>query len=180
MNADDCDAYRARYGGMSYGDIVDAHSVMYEGHPVQKHYDRERLLAFFGGITERVSVVELGGWDGEVAAMILSAKPNIERWVNHEICREAASASVCLDSRYEVFSGKFIWECDLSEFNVFVASHSVEHITAEQWKLLAPKVMGKRCYIDMPPFPKGKSRWDGTTCLHVNNMTEEEVIESLR
>jgi hypothetical protein len=115
-------------------------------------------------------VLELGGWKGELADLLLPDFPNIEKWMNYEITPQAVSDNTCKDSRYEVqIPDNYLWtlDIDLSKYNVFVASHVIEHLKLVHVKRLLSRLRDiKYLYVDAPLPPNG-SMWGGGEFSHI-------------
>lgn len=123
------DEWRALYPAWGFSEQQAFYDDVFREHRQQQRFDHGRFGQFLDLIGREVSVVELGGWDGEFAATMLAQYQQITRWENHEVSHAAADASVCTDPRYTAVAlTDFYWrskhECDL-----FVASHVLEHLS---------------------------------------------------
>lgn len=163
----DCEAWRAAYPDASYADQQRMHSEMYSVAPLQRHFDE----AITSATVERfrpARVVELGGWDGELAKLMLDRFQFISSWVNVELCAEARRAGGRTGRRRR-YSAPEVgdwywtrkWKCDL-----FVASHTIEHLSAEHLALVLGATDAQVLLLDAP-LQDLPTRWDGYSAMHV-------------
>lgn len=171
MIAQEFDDYREHYGKMSTVEMMGWHSRLYKDHPNQSHFNKDALLEFFSEMVDPISVFEIGGWNGEAAAVVLSAFPSIKWWTNFEVCSEAASDSVCQDGRYMVVK---LPTYTARAVHTLVLSHSLEHMNDAQVKRLIETTECANVYVDCPITPTGET-WDGTTCFHCLQMGWDEL-----
>lgn len=162
MNVSELDSYRAGYrAGMPYSE----HRVFYDRlaleHPEQNYYSLTLAREFFQWC-EPDTVLELGGWDGGLAAEILPDS-GIRSWLNYEI---AKVPQVCTDLRYtRIVATNWLWELKLRPADAFVASHSLEHLTAEHLDMLLWALDAKFAYVDVPLFDVPHD-WNGSSTTH--------------
>lgn len=83
-------------------------------------------------------VCELGGWDGKLSRSVTGPV----EWVIYEVCREAAPPGSVTD--------RWMWDCDLSRFDTFVATHSLEHMTEAHLDKALAAVKATRALIQVP------------------------------
>lgn len=161
--------WRANYDRMSYQDQMAFYDLVEAEHSNQNSFNPEAWEAFFEWLPlEKIIVFELGGWHGEMAAHLLPAFPKITRWVNWEISRAAVNGTVCDDSRYEAeVPIAFAWLLPLPAHNVFVASHTLEHIRLYQAYQLF-KELPEGVYIGLEvPVSDDIPNWDGYHGSHI-------------
>ena len=170
------DVWRAEYDLMTYEDQLAFYDLVWAKHPVQKHYDPGAVAKFFSAhlaYTEPASVLEIGGWRGELAAEMLGLWPlnaDIREWTNLEICRGAVENSIPLDVRYHpVVPGGFLWDYDqgmFAPYNVLVASHVIEHMRArELWSFLSRQ---KALWVYLAsPLDEEDRDWTGYNGSHI-------------
>jgi hypothetical protein len=133
----------------------------------------KRALDLVQGI--KLKVVELGGWDGELAALGLSER--IENWVNYEICVPATNELLTYDGRYaSVALDDWFWnsryDCDL-----FVASHVLEHLSLSDVRKTLDCVKFWYAYVEAPlgAMPTDWTGYEGSHLLEVgwNGLDDE-------
>lgn len=174
------DRYRRNYATMSFAEHQQAYSLIERVYPDQSHYDRhavslflERLIA--AGVTP--SVLELGGWKGELAHDMLRQFRAIGAWHNIEICREAVEKTVCADfwARYTCSTlDDFFWNEKpnwVQMHNTIVLSHVVEHMRLQDFAGMIAHCAAKwidYLYIDIPHITEDSHKtWHGWTNTHI-------------
>jgi hypothetical protein len=162
----DWDAWRNAYPDLTYTQQQDFHSLLYAEHPEQRHYSTEHVARAIEQIEPR-TVVELGGWDGDLAHRMLERYPSIKHWCNIELCREAASAGHRRHPNYEspivddwYWNLRDSWVCDL-----FVASHTIEHLTVHHLERTIAATHARALFLDAPLGDKA-TPWQGSTTTH--------------
>jgi hypothetical protein len=164
----DWDAWRREYAeGMSVAELRDFYSRVWELHRDQRCHSKNTCAVAIAEIRPRW-VLELGGWDGELGKSMLDAYPEIRRWTSVEICPEAVRATRAReDPRLSVICPgdwwfwERRWECDL-----FVASHVIEHMTAEELGRTFCAVEAYAMYLEAPLEEHGRS-WTGYAGSHI-------------
>lgn len=177
----DWNAYRAAYPSMSYAEVAAFHRLVWERHPDQRHYSEPHLAAFFVGSLGLSSVLEVGGWQGEAAAQILTAHPEIVHWDNFEICEDAALRPVTDDPRYRAtFADRWPWELALSSpHETAVLAHVIEHMLPDQLSALIRWLAGngvRRAYVEAP-LREDPHSWRNSTSAHVLEIGWRAVID---
>lgn len=166
----DFDVWRASYPTSTVAEQQAFYSQVWHEYPEQQHYDADtvvRLIELHGVRT----VVELGGWDGGLAADMLDRFPSqLDRWLNVEICREAAESRGPVD-RYEALCpDEWFWNMGTWLADMFVASHTIEHLTPQQFAATIAAIDVQVVYLDAP-LNDSKQSWWGTPTTHINDMS---------
>ena len=162
----DWDAWRMAYPTMTYADHQAFYSEIYYQHPEQRHYSAAYAAKAIEQTTPR-TIVELGGWDGELAQKMLSLYPGIEQWTNVEICREAAVSGIGRHPKYEApdlpdwYWKNGPWSCDL-----LVASHTIEHLSVHHLTQAVAATHAKALFFDAPLYDH-PTNWTGYTASHI-------------
>lgn len=166
----DWDAYRAAYPRMTYPEVVAFHERVWADYPDQEYCSRDLLVRFFLGVPEGSGVVELGGWRGEMASMILAMRPDLWDWCNLEICADAVVRPVTDDPRYRpVHPRRWPWELPPERHEVAVLAHVIEHISELQFRQLVPWLVAsevRHVYVEAPLHDARRS-WRHSTSAHV-------------
>jgi hypothetical protein len=176
VTIEEFDQYRLEYDTIAPHRLTEWHSRLFADYPDQSHYNGGAMLHFFEGIDARM-VAEIGGWDGAAAKLVLLANPEIEVWVNYEVCAEAANASVCADGRYWAIP-EAMYRISPS-IDTVVASHCLEHMNDAQVETFISTLHAANLYIDAPLSDDGET-WIGTTCFHCLNMGWSRLDELVR
>jgi hypothetical protein len=167
----DWDAWRSAYPTLTYAEQQAFHSAIYAEHPIQRHYDPTYVARAIEQVLPE-DVVELGGWDGELAHTMLAQYPAIQAWDNVEICKEAVrhgdhcAAVLDMQDRYHApilddYYWAYAWTCDL-----FVASHVIEHLTLNHLNKAIEATEARALYMDAPLLDQPLN-WQGFTGTHI-------------
>ena len=132
--------WRRRYKDMTYQEQLAFYDWVGRAYPHQVHYDLPGFVgAFehFDSVLDGYGVLEVGGWRGELAAALLSNGHKIRKWVNYEIARPVLEMMACQDERYSALVAEdFVWNVELFQGEVFVASDMIEHVSGEHLEAL--------------------------------------------
>lgn len=176
------DYWRSHYAETTYADQVAFHEQVWKTFPVQTQVDLAAACEFFNAIHEPVrQVLELGGWTGVAAAAVLPHLPDLERWLNVELCRSAAEKRATDDPAYEaVVLDDWLWNQPdgfFAPFTVFFASHSIEHLAGANVEALLPKLANVRyVYLDAP-LSQDAPDWFGYPGCHVLEWGWSRLLE---
>jgi len=139
LSVDDVDFFnkwRKNYYVLSEDQHLLLSNQLADKYPHQKHFNEAIFLKEFQILSDRlgqgISVLEVGGWKGELASTILSKYPNIESWMDIDICSATIINNVCLDPRYlKKIASRFNWfeENRSNPFHVCVCAHTIEHLS---------------------------------------------------
>lgn len=173
----DWNAWRAQYDQMTYLEHQDLYAEVHARYPEQCHYSVEHVARAIAATAPR-TVIELGGWDGELAHTMLDQHPTIEQWTNIEICAAARDSRPDPDPRYEAPElGDWYWTrqwaCDL-----FVASHTIEHLTVDHLDLTIAATDAAALFLDAP-LPAYPTDWRDCTGTHILPLNWDGVDELL-
>lgn len=153
--------YRARYADLP----LVVHREMYDGLAATGNSQRrwhEPLTKQFFEVAKPKRVVELGGWDGEMAKHILRENDVIESWTNYEL---ANVNPVCVDPRFttHVLDDEWAWDHAGFTGDAFVSSHSIEHINVDQVRQILIRLQDeyfKYVFIQTPIPVSEKPNWE--------------------
>ncbi len=168
--------WRRRYDAMTFDEHQQIYSRLWATNlPPQRHCAPDVFLDWLD--LEDAVVAEVGGWDGWLAEEALADKP-IATWVNWEVCREAAAEGAARmgDWRYGIETSSWIWEADLSMFDVLVASHSLEHMSKAHRALLFEAAREiPQIYVQLPENMHERS----AAATHVGGDTVGDVLREI-
>ena len=173
---EDLDKWRNQYPTASHADQVAFHSRIWDSNPHQNHFDADECALAIDHV-KPTSVVELGGWDGELAGRMLTDYQDIRCWINVELCQEAAQSGRWQHpGRYhaphlEGWYWAVEWKADL-----FVASHVIEHLTAHDLSCVIAATNAPAMFLDAPLFD-APTNWSGTTTTHILELGWEGVTD---
>jgi hypothetical protein len=161
---------------MSAFDHASFYRELHADHPNQNYFDFGSMKTFLDGIPGDLAVIELGGYDGELAALCLDKYPRISKWDNYDLDPKGESKR----GRYTAFQlEKQLWEeADILDADVFVASHTIEHLSEpDVRKLLSCASSVPYLFLDAPLEERMQQTWDGCTCAHKLHLTWPELEE---
>lgn len=163
----DWNAWRERYDEMTFADQQEFYDLVYDQFPAQARYSTrvlERFLTWMG--LKSLDVVELGGWDGGLAAEILPGQEEIKSWTNHEISRAAVAATVCDDPRYRgIALGEWYWRRHFVT-DLFIASHVLEHLKLRDVARVFDTTHARWLYLQSP-LGEEASDWQNYRGSHI-------------
>jgi len=165
------DRYRRLYDDLTVAELAEWNERLVKKYPDQRHYNYEHVRQAVGDAGD---VVELGGYDGSLADVILERNTHIRRWRNYELVRVKHAEP--RDPRYELIvdRDRFAWRRADWDGDVLVLSHVLEHLNAEQaLELVLTFPRYDRVYIDAPLRAGG---WEGSTTAHVLGWTWDDLL----
>lgn len=166
---------------MTYDEHVAYYDVIYEHFPEQQHGDLTAIREFFSGTQDPETVLEIGGWNGAIAGMVLGEFPQVTKWYNFELCRPAIAHGL-KHSRYTArVLPDFVWNVpELPACSTFFAAHTIEHMRARELLALFARLhSARRMYLEAPlPQSATAHDWSGRWSTHILEIGWNEV-ESL-
>lgn len=170
----DCDEWRRNYSTWTVADHKKFYAAVWAQYPGQSHAAHE--LASMVLATHRPrSVVEIGGWDGELAVHMLEEHDFIERWTNVEICEEAVDQGHYHPRYWPLSPNVWYWE-NTWKADMLVASHCIEHMTAEHLEAMVRASDVSHMFFDAP-LQDGPTQWWGTSTTHILEVGWDGVTE---
>lgn len=148
----------------------------------QRHYKKDQFFLALDKIPEleQLRILELGPYKGYLAFDILS-KYKVKSYVGYDI----SDVAISLTAKEVLALGyvgkaldKQIWEsADIPEFDIFISSDTVEHLTSAEAIKLFDWLESRAKYIIM--YVEGKragESWAYVTASHILELTEEDII----
>jgi len=169
-------AWRTAYDTLTFDDHKKLYAQLIDcGVGEQAHFSFDAARAMLEW--EGTHVLEIGGWDGQLAKRMLHEVPEIVDWTNFEVCDFAAESHEIEDDRYSYDVDRWAWDADLRQYDTFVSSHALEHMSRNHLELVVDAVSHmKQAYIQLP----GKSKNITTYSTHVLGMDPNEVFNLFR
>lgn len=178
MKTSDFDLWRENYDQLGYDDQLVFYNQVAIDHPLQRGFDEQEFIDFLEPLG-KIDVIELGGWKGELAQFTLARLPKIRQWLNYEISEQAIKQTACKDSRYKAtIPPDFLWNIDIPPADVFVSSHTIEHIKIEQLDKLFSKLPVKYIALQAPLGDEGTD-WAGYYGSHILEVGWNTIIHIL-
>ena len=158
----------------AYDDLTDEEQSDYARHLGREYPDQDRadLLQcerFFQTIPTVAHVLEIGGWNGRLAAHILNTVPGLRNWTN--IDPNADQEHQTADPRYlAIVPAFFYWwrYGNYRGYDTLVASHVLEHFKQRDiHELLAALPDVQAAYVECPITQTGGNDWAGYDGTHI-------------
>ena len=170
----DWDAWRRDYDDMSFQQHQAFNQMVALQHPVQQHWNADACARFLDD-RRPWTVLEIGGWDGSLAAAMLDQCAWIHAWTMYDI---TDVPQVCTDDRYwPVVLTCWPWHKHLRG-DALVLSHVVEHMRVAQLERLIKRFSGDAVYIDAP-LPDVNPSWEGYEGTHILEVGALELASLL-
>ena len=166
--------WRNRYDYALYQEQESFYDMIYDHFPYQLQYNYQAIKTFLFTLHDRaLSILEIGGWHGEMAFAMLNQFSNIVFWNNIEICKKARALPVGQDPRYLSPELKdFAWNFNLDRhYDLFIASHLIEHLKKSDLEKLLNVVDSIECLYFDSPLPKE------TKSINWSNYPGSHIIE---
>ncbi len=183
INTDDpkfFDWWRANYDNLTHEENIEIGNQLEEKYPYQGSYNFEHLLRIFGDPKKpfgaklyNMSVLEIGGWKGELACSCLQQWPQaISGWTNIDMCKAAVDKGLKHEKLIHVFPGHFDWFKNprTTNFDICISTHTIEHLSDEHLVQLIEHIKGIPIVMFEAPIGDGESNWDGYHGTHILKM----------
>ena len=171
------DNWRSTYDNSTYQEHVEFYERIYKEYPRQIHFNEECAINFFESCASgRSRVLEVGGWHGELAKLMLDRFPDIQTWFNFDLCRSAIEHGISNPRLVHVWPPEWVWDMKLPACQVFVASHTLEHMRLDQVDKLFARLSASHAYIDVPTSDSWEA-YPGTHILTASWGQIEDVLE---
>lgn len=93
------------------------------------------------------TVVELGCADGALAVQCLNDLPNHMSWTGYDIAKQWIAKSLEHPRYKPILLRNWLWKLKLSRFDVFVSSHTIEHLFPDELQRLAEWLSDQARYV---------------------------------
>lgn len=163
------DKWRELYSVLTDQEQKQFYNDLEKKYPTQKCFTIEPYREFFKEV-DNVVVAEFGGWKGELSKELMDEFKNIIMWTNFELCENAIAKTVNTNKGYyAVMPNNFRWFKEKREFtcDVFIASHSIEHISDSDFLDLVIHLKGIKYIIFEAPIKNTENNWKGYLGTHI-------------
>jgi len=135
------DSYRQYYSSLSFQANKRISEALDHMWPHQAQFNLRRLTKIFALIEPEIpgamKVIELGCHEGHLAKGILQRIPgfSIQSWVGYDLNSRALSrsGSIVNDERFSTVAlARVFYMTELPEFNIFVSTHTLEHMNIHE------------------------------------------------
>jgi hypothetical protein len=161
----DWDAWRSEHASMSFADQQEFYGEVAVAHPHQQNFDLAHAHATFDHISGlSQDVIELGGWDGALAEAMLD-RVDIARWTNYDLVEVP---QVCQREDYHLrILDDYLWNEGAVKADVFVACHTIEHLTAAELEQLFDVLRVRFIYLQAPIAKQSGQTWSRYFGSHI-------------
>ncbi len=183
--------WRANYDTMSYKENQDYYDRILNDTPMQMQYNSNWFRNELFRLNEwdrNLRVFELGGYQGELAHIILRENDHIDVWHNYEITMRAINHRVCNDEAYTpIVPDMPVWELpklatmlENGKYNCFIASHTFEHLKLRDVELVIDRIVSKMDFalLEIPITFKVQT-WDNYDGTHIFDGTWHDIIDMM-
>ena len=169
--------WRENYDKLDYNEQKKFYELMKRHFPVQRHFNRVKLLEMFPREVGDLRVLEMGGWDGALAHMLLNHFNAIRYWWNIDF----VTFQEQIPRYHKVILNDFLWKFDIRQmfpFNMFVSTHTFEHLkVVDVEKVLDTiKDQAEWMLIETPLEDDINLNWKNYLGSHVLDITMDELI----
>lgn len=162
---------------MSFADQQAFYQAVLEAYPDQAHFNSGTITDAFDLIQgQALQVVEIGGWDGQLAEYLLP-RGDIASWVNHDLVEPPQA---CKHPAYHFnLLQDYLWNLGFVEADVFVACHTIEHLAWAELEHLLAVLRVKWLYLESPLPIHHRRSWNGYAGSHILELTWLELEQEL-
>ena len=174
----DWDRWRQAHASLTFADQQAFYEKVAVAHPEQRSFNPASAGAAFDYIAgENLVVLELGGWDGYLASLMLE-RGDIFSWTNYDI---VAVPQACSHPCYRlVVLEDYFWNQPQARADVFVACHTIEHLTTAELAKLFNVLRTPYVYLEAPLPDVGSTNWAGYAGSHILELSWVQVDEFLQ
>lgn len=168
--------FRENYDKLTIEDLVWINTKWDSVLPYQKSHSLIPMSEMFKSVEKSsFKVVELGSYRNLLGSYIIDRFDAVSEWHGFDINHAAVEDSIEHPKLFSHKLSKWFWEVDVSGYDVFVSSHTLEHFNFSQFKKVIENVSVCEYLILEIPW---QNTWRGFSGSHVLNTTIAEM-ESL-
>lgn len=173
------DTYRKYYSALSVEDHIEISVYLDKLAPNQAHFSIEPITELFTeakNLLGELNIIELGCWTGDLAKEVLS-KFDIKSWIGYDISANTLKRSVVKDERYKTVAlSKWIYDTTIPDFNVFLSTHTFEHMSLEEVEKTVAYISDKTKYMILEiPLSEDGQDWKGYSGTHVLTASRQTI-----
>ncbi len=186
--------YREKYELLSFEDRKRLAAIWYEKLVDQKCFKPNPMLEAFAWLTrvmqdEKLSIVELGCWRGNLAQLILNSTigPKTKFWLGFDISEPAIANVHTKHTKFHPYALQtWFHKTEMPKFNTFVASHVFEHLTLDEIDKVIHKVQRQgavNLILEIPMYsdnPEYVYEWANYCGGHVLIGSRNDVVKRIR
>lgn len=174
------DNWRKQYDNMSFDDQRQFYAKVAQKHPNQQHYNYQTARFFFNNVAEHDStILELGGWKGELAQKcLMEFNSKIKEWINVDLVQFGNNSGKYRELALDRFIWEYNWLKDLPTHQIFVSTHTFEHLSEEHVRAIIKKLYSKYVYLEIP-LERYRRDWNGYQGSHKLPMMQVEIADAM-
>lgn len=165
------DDWRANYDALTFEEHQEFNAQVAERYPRQQCFNATACREFLAERQPR-RVVELGGWDGELAGLMLPAFPRILDWANYDITPVTQSCTHPVYRR--VLLDDWPWNRVVAG-DALIASHVFEHMRGREIGTLLDRWNVQSVFVDCPIDWQGHP-WNGYEGTHILELGIHDLV----
>jgi hypothetical protein len=179
------DRYRNQYNSFSFEYKIKMANKWLKHYSEQAHFDIIPIKNWLENIVTRpISMLEIGGWRGDLAEIALSSYDYIKLWHNYDLIIDNNSQK-CHDKRYKLITmDDDLWHLSLKyEYNALIATHMIEHIKWKEFTELTkwiPACIHTVLFESPLPASAENINWMGDYSSHVLEKGWKQVIAKMK
>ncbi len=137
----------------------------------------EAFQAVFETVGFPVTILELGAWNGRLAKSIFEVYgQRIMKWHGCDIAPVVVLNRQCKHPLYNpVLLLSHFWDVNIPKHDVFICSHTLEHMTFDQVKKVLLHQHGKYLVLETPI-----ENWDNYEGGHILDVSQEEYLNFIK
>lgn len=168
--------FRSSYDRLDIEDLIWINTKWDSVLPYQSSHSIENIKKMFLNINKsEVKVVELGSYRGLLGDLILKEFSKVVEWHGYDINHSAIEDGIKNDRLFHHKLEEWFWEIDVSGFDVFVSTHTLEHFSFSQFKKVIHAVSVCEYLVLEIPIANDWSNCYGSHVL----LTTFEQVESI-
>lgn len=166
----DFNNFKKNYEKYTFEDKVKINKKIGEMFPEQSNWCSKSLIDFFSLLSNNLKVCEIGCWDGALAETIINFQnEKIKSWNGYDIPGSTKKYDDSSKITLNILED-YLWKMDKIDCDVFVASHTLEHLNIEELDKLLEFLSKNNVdyiYSDTPILENWKDTWN-THVLQIN------------
>lgn len=177
------DIFREHYENLTFEELKFVNNEFYKMYPLQANFNLDMFceilnICYHINDSNSLNILELGPSQGHLAkATIEKYDVMIESWIGYEMAETAIEKCVVNSHKYsQIVLNDYFHNLTLPEFDMFVSTHTLEHMNIEELELTIENIINARfIMIELPRLDMMETSWDGYGGSHILLTTENEI-----
>ena len=173
------DKFRKDYNNLTFNEVEKFYQSLHSHFPNQeymKHYHFKKMFDYIPA--DELVVVELGCNKGTRSKHLVNRLPKIKKWFGYDF-KEFKGTS---NGRYQFkVVDDWFYNIDIPDHDVFVCSHTIEHLSNWQAIKVLEHISKTANYIMIEvPLTRKRQDWKGRWNAHIMTFTIDELKFMIR